>query len=377
MTFRVIVCFIVLVPSANLDADDFASVQTVLESAVEDGAFPGCSAAVGWGQDRLWIGTVGFLDNTMSQKVTPETIYDLASLTKVVGTTTVAMRLFDRGAYSLDDPVVKWIPEFAGEGSDDVRRTVTVRHLLLHTSGLPSWRAYYKEVTTYPQMIALAAKTPLVRKPGEKYEYSDLGMILMGELLSRVGKKPLHELEQELVFGPLKMASTLRTPPESLFPRIAPTEEVADLGLIRGVVHDENARSAEGLTGHAGLFSTAGDLALLAREMLRAGRGESEWLSAETVKQFTTTHELPGNSRRGLGWQGFTSGYSGGTMLSPTAYGHTGFTGTSIWIDPEKNLFVILLTNRVHPTRKNQKIAGVRREFADAAVKVISTAASP
>jgi CubicO group peptidase (beta-lactamase class C family) len=378
MLLRLLLLLSMMLLGPRLGAEEWASVQKLLDAAVADGAFPGCSAAVGWGEDEIWLATSGYLDGLQSQPVTRETIYDLASLTKVVGTTSVAMKLLDQQAYSLDDPVARWIPEFTAEAdASDPRHTVTIRHLLRHTSGLPSWRPYDKDVDSYREMITRVASTPLIRRPGEKSEYSDLGMILLGEVLARIGKKPLVELEQELVFRPLRMTQTLRNPPEALVERIAPTERVPNLGVIRGVVHDENARAAEGLTGHAGLFSTADDLAILARELLRASRGQSEWLSQRTVEQFIVAQQLPGGARRGLGWQGYTAGGSGGTLLSDTAFGHTGFTGTSLWIDPERELFLILLTNRVHPTRANAKIASVRRAFADAAVNCVPKADSP
>lgn len=378
MLLRVILLLLLMLLGPRLVAEEWSSVQKLLDAAVADGAFPGCSAAVGWGEDEIWFATSGFLDGSKSQPVTRETIYDLASLTKVVGTTSVAMKLLDQGAYSLDDPVARWVPEFAAEAdASDARHAVTIRHLLQHTSGLPSWRPYYRDVDSYREMIVRVASTPLVRRPGEKSEYSDLGMMLLGEVLARIGKKPLDELEKELVFRPLKMTQTLRCPPEAMRERIATTERVPEQGVIHGVVHDENARAAEGLTGHAGLFSTASDLALLARELLRASRGQSAWLSQRTVEQFIVAQELPGGARRGLGWQGYSAGGSGGTLLSDSAFGHTGFTGTSIWIDPEQDLFLILLSNRVHPTRANAKITGVRRAFADAAVRCVPKAGSP
>ncbi|HSG69232.1 MAG TPA: serine hydrolase domain-containing protein [Planctomycetaceae bacterium] len=351
----------------------FLPVEKVLQQAVEDGAFPGCTAIVGSHDQILWQGAFGTLDETKSSAVKQDTIYDLASLTKVVGTTTVTMQLVARQKLSLDDTVAKWIPEFVtaeAKADDSPRTRVTIRHLLTHTSGLPSWKPFYKTADSYRSLLEEVTAEPLEVEPGTRYKYSDMGMILMGEILSRAESKPLAKLEQELVFIPLKMNDTLRNPPAALLPRIALTERSSETGdYIHGVVHDENSASGEGLTGHAGLFSTTGDLAKFAQEMLRALQGESRVLPTEQVRDFTKRQKLPGNARRGLGWQTFTSGYSGGTRLSETAFGHTGFTGTSIWIDPERDLFLILLTNRVHPTRENGKIGSVRVKFADAVVE--------
>lgn len=357
----------------NPVADRFQPVETVLRQAIEEGAFPGCTAVVGTHETILWQGAFGTLDESKSSTVKQDTIYDLASLTKVVGTTTVTMQLVAWQKLSLDDPVSKWIPEFLSAESkenDSPRARVTIRHLLTHTSGLPSWKPFYKTADSYRSLLEEVTAEPLEVEPGTRYKYSDMGMILMGEILSRAESKPLAKLEQELVFIPLKMHDTVRNPPAALLPRIAPTERSSETGdYIHGVVHDENSASGEGLTGHAGLFSTTADLAKFAQELLRALQGESRVLPTEQVREFTKRQKLPGNARRGLGWQTFTSGYSGGTRLSETAFGHTGFTGTSIWIDPERNLFLILLTNRVHPTRENGKIGAVRVKFADAVVE--------
>ncbi len=352
----------------------FAAVQKVLEDAVAAKAFPGATAAIGNSDGVLWVGIAGHFDREASQRVSRDTIYDLASLTKVVSTTSVILQLVESQRLDLDDRVAKWLPEFLDlERADPRRDEITLRQLLTHSSGLPSWKPLYKSASDYPSLLGLAARTPLENAPGTRYEYSDLGMILAGEIASRAGGKPLSELERELVFKPLDMRDTLRNPPEELRKRIAPTEEVADLGVLRGVVHDENARAGEGLTGHAGLFSTVDDLARFAREMLRSSRGQGDVFSNERVAEFVTLQSLPGDAKRGLGWQIFTPGFSGGTKLSARAFGHTGFTGTSIWIDPERDIFLVLLTNRVHPTRANQQIGRVRRNFADAAIDALAS----
>jgi CubicO group peptidase (beta-lactamase class C family) len=378
---------------------DFAGAAKVLRDAVADRAFPGCVAAVGTRDEVLWLAPVGNLAYEDAEKtggesgggnaaevnrVTADTMYDLASLTKVVGTTAVVACLIRDGKMARTDALEKFIPEFvssAPEADRAVRRSVTIDHLLTHSTGLPAGRPLYQAAHTYKDVIAAAAKVRLEAPPGKQMVYSDLGFILLGEAASRAGGKPLAELERTLVFEPIGMKSTRRTPTKDLWPRVAPTERKprgetiggATGEFIRGVVHDENARGGEGLTGHAGLFSTAGDLALLAQEWLRALDGKSQVFPQSIAKEFTTRRNLVAGSSRALGWD-TPSGRSSAGSKMPKAFGHTGFTGTSIWIDPDRGVYVILLANRVHPTRQNQKIAAVRRNLADAAISAIDAA---
>jgi len=338
---------------------DFAEAAAILRRGIQDRAFPGCAVAVGTADKVLWLEALGRLDYAHDAPVTRETLYDLASVTKVAGTTAVFMQLVQQGKVEITDPVSKYLPEFidlAPTAEDKARRTrITVEHLLTHTAGLTAWKAYYRSQTNYAAMLHAILKTPLESEPGARFRYSDFGMMLAGEIAARAGKKPLAALEEELVFAPLGMTNTLRNPPARFQARVAPTEKLPDsTNIVHGVVHDENARAAEGITGHAGLFSTAEDLGRLAAELLRAADGKSKWLSQSVFVEFTRPHETAPNSSRGLGW-GLERG-------EQRAIGHNGFTGTYIRIDLSRKMYLVLLTNAVHPTRDNNKLGAVRRE---------------
>lgn len=361
---------------------DFSAGRRVLTDSITDGAFPGCAVAVGTSETTLWLEGLGRFDYEKGPKVTPRSLYDLASLTKVVGTTSVVLALVRDGDLRLDDRVVSFLPKFTGGGREDV----TVEHLLTHSSGLPAGRPLHEQATDYNQVIASTLTTHLEARAGERARYSDLGFILLGEIAARAGKLPLPALERKLVFAPLGLHDTLRSPPPGELPRIAPTErrkpvkrvakqvEGAKFSadepiLIRGTVHDENADAGDGATGHAGLFSTAQDLSIFARELLRALKGESEVFPRKLARQFFRRRDLVPGSSHALGWDTPSGISSAGTLFSSKSFGHTGFTGTSMWMDPERDLFVILLSNRVHPTRENRKISKVRPKLADAVVR--------
>jgi CubicO group peptidase (beta-lactamase class C family) len=360
---------------------DFAQVTAVLNAAVADRAFPGCVATVGTSNGELWSGAFGRQDDEDGPVVDSATVYDLASLTKVVGTTSVVMVLVCEGKIAVADPVEKHFKEFVEGAKDSAerewRRAVTVEHLLTHSSGLPAGAPLYHSAKNYADVLRGALAVPLARAPGERTVYSDLGYILLGEVAASAGGKPLAELERTLILQPLGIASTLRNPPEAMKPRIAPTEADPkdNSRFIHGVVHDENARAGEGLTGHAGLFGTAEDVSRLAVELLLARNGHGKLFSQPLTRQFTTRRDIVKDSSRALGWDTPSGRSSAGSLMAATSFGHTGFTGTSIWIDPTRDLYVILLANRVHPTRANQKIHAVRRAFADAAVRAVDAAA--
>lgn len=353
-------------------APDFSPAARTLERAIGDRAFPGCSVVVGTDTAVLWSASFGHFDYENKTPVARETIYDLASVTKVAGTTAVYMRLVALEKVRVSDAVEKHLPEFiaaaTGDAEREQRRGITLEHLLTHTAGLASWKPLYRSVNSYAELLRAVMETPLVSEPGAKFRYSDLGMILLGEIASRAGGKPLAELERELVFVPLGMKDTLRNPPAALHPRIPPTERVSTADgatVIHGAVHDENARAGEGITGHAGLFSTAEDLGRLAAELLRGLDGRSKLFPREVVADFIRARSFDPDSPRGLGW-GVGRDSSGNRK--PTI-NHMGFTGTSIWIDTERKLYMVLLTNRVHPTRDNNKISRVRSQAADAVLQ--------
>jgi len=351
-----------------------------LQASVARGAFPGAVVAVGRRDTVLFLHSVGRMDFSGGAPVTVRTVWDLASLTKVVGLTTAAMMLVDEGKLDLDAPVTRYVSEFRA-GGDSVR----VRHLLTHTSGLPAWKPLYQRVRRRRQMFALVNREALEAPPGTRMVYSDLGAVLLTEIVERLAGERLDRTLAARLFGPVGMPDTRFRPPSSWLPRIAPTEvDTTWRGrLVRGEVHDENAAAMGGVSGHAGLFSTAPDLVRFVQMLMRGGitdghadartrrRTESAQLvRRETVAEFTRVQQ-PGFSSRALGWDTPGENSSAGSRMSARAFGHTGFTGTSIWVDPEQDVFVILLTNRVHPTRENSLIGEVRRRVADLAVEAV------
>jgi CubicO group peptidase (beta-lactamase class C family) len=352
----------------------FEEVDRLLEDFRERHAFPGGVLAVGHDGALVHLHPFGRLTyDEDAPAVTAATLYDLASLTKVVATTTLAMILVDEGKLDLDRRVQDFLPEFQGPGKD----AVTVRHLLSHSSGLPATAPLYREARGKAEFVARIEAMDLAYPPGSKSVYSDLGIILLGEILERLVGQPLEVLARERVLEPLGMRDTLFLPPARLRPRIAPTEFDPWRGrLIQGEVHDENAYAMGGAAPHAGLFGTAGDLARLAQMLLDGGVLEGRRIvSRETVELFTRRAGIP-DSDRALGWDTKSAeGSSAGTLFSPRSFGHTGFTGTSIWMDPDRRLYVILLTNRVHPTRENNLIREARPAVADAVVRASAPAA--
>jgi CubicO group peptidase (beta-lactamase class C family) len=365
--------------SLGLDAGRLDSLVQYLQSEVDSGAFPGAVVAVGRRDGVALLTGVGRYGLDDPRPVDAATVYDMASLTKVVGLTTAIMLLVDQGKLALDAPVQRYVPGFTGPGKNQV----TLRHLLTHSSGLPAWRPLYTEATTRGTALTLTDTTPLMAGPGRATTYSDLGAIVLTQAVEAVTGERLDRFLDRAVFGPLSMTATRFLPPLDWRDRIAPTERSQDGTMIRGTVHDENAWKLGGVSGHAGLFSTAGDLARFATWLLQQWRGTTEedgagptspvlpHLPPSLVRDFTRRQNVVAGSSRALGWDTPSEGSSAGTRLSATAFGHTGFTGTSIWLDPEQDLFVILLTNRVHPTRENSRILRVRPRVAELAVSAL------
>jgi len=355
---------------AGFRPDGLSAVDAVVARAVAERAFPGGVVAVGKDGALVHLRAYGrFTYDADAPEVRTDTIYDLASLTKVVVTTTVAMILVDEGRLDLGKPVSAFLPRFRGKDKDKV----TVLNLLTHSSGLDAVAPLYKDTKGKQAFVERVEAMDLVFPPGSKSVYSDLGLILLGEILERVAGEPLDSFAQKRILDPLGMKDTRYRPGPELLPRIAPTERDPWRGrLLRGEVHDENAFAMGGVAPHAGLFGTAGDLARFAQMMLNGGVLEHHRIvSREVVEQFTRPAGVP-DSSRALGWDTPSPNSSAGDRLSPRSFGHTGFTGTSLWIDPERKLFVILLTNRVHPTRENKAITGVRRAVADAVVDALA-----
>lgn len=349
------------------------SLQSLLDRAVRDSAFPGAVAVVGRRDRVLATVSAGHLDWKDSPAPDDRTLWDMASLTKIVAMTSAVMQLVEQGRIDLNAPVQKYLPEWKGPDKEKV----TIRHLLTHSSGLPGWRALYKEATSPEQAMQIVMETPLDTVPGARMVYSDLGAILMGQVLQRVSGQRVDAYAREHVFGPLRMTDTQFLPDKSLLPRIAPTEvDPWRQRQIHGEVHDENAFVLGGVSTHAGLFSTAHDVTRLAQAYLNGGTldGARIW-SPETIKLFTTVQDSA-FSNRALGWETPNGTNSAGRLMKRPAFGHTGFTGTSLWIDPTNDLFVVLLTNRVNPTRQNLKIGGMRQAVADMA-EALNSAAKP
>jgi beta-N-acetylhexosaminidase len=348
----------------------------VLTRAVADHAFPGAVLAVGYNGELTVraFGTQTYDAN--SPTISADTIYDAASLTKPVVTSTLFAMQTEAGRMGLDLPVARFIPEWNDGPNPDWRKAVTVRNLLTHTSGLPAHKDYFLTLHSKREFIAAICKEPLEYEPGSKTIYSDLGFILLGEILERATGKTVDQLAQQQIFAPLQMTSTMFDPPKNILARIAPTENDATFRkrLMQGEVHDENAYAMGGVAGHAGMFTTASDLAAFCQMMLNGGiYGHHRMLTRATISMFTAPQTIAGNART-LGWMSPTPNSSSGKYFSPRSFGHLGYTGTSIWIDPDRKLFVILLTNRVNPTRENDKIAAVRPAMHDAVVEALGLA---
>ena len=352
--------------SVGFDSTGLAGVVAYLRAEVDSGAFPSAVIAVGRHGRLALLAPVGHYGVDDPRPVEAGTLYDLASLTKVVGLTTACMLLADAGKLDLDAAVARYVPEFRGP----MKERVTVRHLLTHSAGLVADLPLYDSTATRAAALAAVDTTTLVAPPGTTYRYSDLSAIVLMQAVERVSGEPFDRFLSERVFRPLGMPATRFLPPASWRDRIAPTEHdtVFRHRWLRGEVHDESAARLGGVSGNAGLFSNALDLSRIAAMLLNGGAWDTlQLIRAETVVEFTKRQGLPPGSTRALGWDTpADSGYSSaGAKLSRRSFGHTGFTGTSMWMDPERDFFIVLLTNRVHPTRANTIILRVRSRVAD------------
>lgn len=347
------------------------SLRSILSRAEADSAFPGAYAVVGTRNGILAEDSVGHLDWAPSAVPDEHSLWDLASLTKVVGMTTALMQLYEQGRIDLDAPLQRYIPEWRGPHKE----LVTIRHLITHTSGLPADKPYDRVTHDADSIAKLLFATPLDTVPGVRMVYSDIGAYMLGRLVERVSGETLDQYVLNHVFVPLRMTETMYRPPASLKPRIAPTEiDSVRGGKVWGVVHDERAYYLGGVSAHAGIFGSAHDLARFARMYLNGGMLDGERIvRPQTIELFTTRQVQD----RALGWQKPDGKNSAGHLMSERAYGHTGFTGTSIWIDPARDVFVILLSNRVNPTRANTKIGRVRVALSDAVMSTIARFTTP
>jgi CubicO group peptidase (beta-lactamase class C family) len=299
-----------------------------------------------------------FTHDVAAPAVKLNTAYDLASLTKVVATTTTAMMLFERGRFDFDTPLVQVLPEFDPK-ADPRRQRVTMRMLLAHSSGLPVYAPLFQNAQNREAMLAAACSVPLEADPGTSVGYSDIGFILLGAALERLAEEPLNRFCQREIFEPLGMLRACFCPPPGWRDAIPPTENSQPLRqrVIQGEVQDENAAAMGGVAGHSGLFACAQEIAVFAECILNGG---APILKPETVDLFTQRETSPPGTSRTLGWDTPSAPSQSGHFFSSTSYGHLGFTGTSLWIDPERRITVTLLTNRTWPDRKSEAIKQLR-----------------
>ena len=352
--------------SVGMSAERLATISRVVRRGLDAGGYPGAAVVIGRRGAAVYekgFGRLGWTKDA-AEVDADRTIYDLASLTKVVGTTTAAMILYDENRLDLDAPVSRYLPTFTGGAKD----LVTVRHLLTHRSGLPAGRELWRMASSVDQAKRIVLETPLACQPGACYVYSDLGADVLGWVVEAIAGQRIDHFLAERVFGPLGMNDTFYNPPDSVRYRIAPTEVSPPRGYpIKGEVHDENAFALGGVAGHAGLFSTAADLAVFAQMMLNGGSYDDVRIVSDSAVSLFTRRTA---GTRALGWDTAEGQGGSGEYLTESAFGHTGYTGTSLWIDPDREMFVVLLTNRVHAARARRPakvIADVRADLTDAA----------
>ena len=343
----------------------FPAVDAAIEKAVADGLIPGAVCIIGHNGRVVHRKAFGSRSlEPQREPMTADTIFDLASLTKSIATATSVMQLVEQGKVRLNDPVSKYVPEFAKNGKTDV----TVRELLTHYSGLREDLDLKERWRGQAEGWRRAEDEKLVAPPGAMFRYSDINYIMLGEIVERVSGMPLDQYAEANIFQPLNMTTTRFLPPPGWRPRIAPTEYDEDHVMLRGVVHDPTARRMGGVAGHAGLFSTADDLAIFAQNMLSRTR----ILSPLTIEKMTTPQQPPwATTLRGLGWD-IDSPFSSnrGELLPVGSFGHTGFTGTSLWIDPYTQTYIILLTNAVHP-HLGKSVVSLRSRVATAVAAAV------
>jgi len=350
----------------------FARAFAIIREGIAQRAFPGAALAIT--HHGALVASQGFgrfTYDASSPEVQADTIFDLASVTKAVATTTLGLILYERGQFSLDQPLARALPEFvtlAPKHQQEAREAVTLRMLLAHSSGLPAYEKLFEFATAREDLVRAALTTPLRAAPGTRAEYSDIGFILLGEVLAAKAGLPLDVFARQEIFTPLGMTRTCFNPAPGLKPEIPPTEDDRRFRkrVIQGEVNDENAYVMGGVAGHAGVFAPAADIARFAECMLRGG---APLVHAETVKLFTRCEASLVGTSRALGWDTPSRPESSsGRYFSQLAFGHLGFTGTSLWIDPGRKLSVTLLTNRTWPDRASQLIREVRPRLHDAIV---------
>ncbi|MBI3647055.1 MAG: beta-lactamase family protein [Acidobacteriales bacterium] len=380
--------FSFLVRNSAAQHDTFRDAFALLDKAIAARAFPACALAISRSGELIAYHALGrFTYDPASSSVSTTSIFDLASLSKAIATTAMAMILYERGLLDLETPVTAIVPEFATDNGR--RRDVTLRMLLAHSSGLPAYEKLFLRAKTHDELLAAAFTTELTADPGTRAEYSDIGFIILGIALERLADEPLDTFCQREIFGPLGMSHTTFNPPKAWKDRIVPTADECGTDtpvrqtlqspalpapgtfrgrVIQGEVQDENASVLGGVAGHAGLFAPAEDVAIFAHAMLSGGR---PILRPETVELFSRRELTPPGTSRALGWDTPSSPSQSGKYFGSRSFGHLGYTGTSLWIDPDRQLSVTLLTNRTWPDGQNQAIKQVRPAFHDAVIEAL------
>jgi CubicO group peptidase (beta-lactamase class C family) len=355
-------------------AERFAPARSILEQAVRQRAFPGAA----WGvldRTTVTLDAAGrFTYEASAPAIEPETAFDLASLTKVIATTAAAMLLVDRGLFNLDERLGEILPGFViGMEPGSGKQHVTLRMLLAHTSGLPAYATLFREHTTPEALLRATLRLPLEAKPGTRTEYSDFGFILLGKVVELLSGEPLNVLCEREIFAPLGLNTTRFCPPQGARPTIPPTEDDRSFRhrVIQGEVQDENCFVLGGVAGHAGVFAKVEDLLGFAQCILAEGHTQEgkPLFQPATVQQFATRQGPQEGNSRALGWDVPTEGSSSGRYFGPHSIGHLGYSGCSLWIDPDQELAVALLTNRTWPDRSNDAIRQVRPAFHNAVVE--------
>ena len=336
---------------------NISKIDQLMNQAIAESAWPGAVLLAAKDGNIFYQKGQGYHTYQGRNITRSSDIFDLASITKIVATTSSIMKLKDLGKIDINKPVVHYLPKFKGNYKKyfNQKSKITIKDLLAHGSGLPAFKQYYKVEKTRELVLESIYDTVPIKSNRDTTIYSDVGAIILGEIVEKISGLPLNVFADSMIFKPLGMGTTFFNPPSNKMRRIVPTELRPDGTIVHGYVHDENAYSLGGVAGHAGLFSTAKDLAVFSQMMLNDGLyGWKRIFKTETVNEFTTKANVVDGSSRLLGWDSPGGYASGGIYLSDNSFGHTGFTGTSMWIDPEQGIIVILLTNAVHPNRKNK-----------------------
>ncbi len=364
-----------------MDYQQYPYITRKLQQAIENGSTPGVALLVDKNGELLYRHAVGYAQKYPEHReLSEDTIFDIASLTKVVATTTAIMLLLRDRAIALDDPIHRYIPEISTDH-------ITFVHLLTHSAGLPAWLPFYEDIqkeanrqgnefigspAAKQYVLEKVCQTDLIYSPGEDYRYSDLGFMLLGYIVEKISGTTLDRYCDEMIFTPLEMFRTF------FHKHGEPLREGAYVAtercewrrrIVCGEVHDENAYAMGGVAGHAGLFSTLDDIHKFMRTLYRCYQDRDDFIPASIVQKFFSRQHIPEHSTQALGWDTPSKeGSSGGTLLSPTSVGHTGFTGTSIWLDLKRKLVILLFSNRIHPSRNNQTFLKMRPEIHDTVV---------